>query len=303
MGEDRISDEQAQRIWRRAAELQVAAAERAEQRRRTLGGVREADGLSVGDVREAAVQAGIGEDFVVAAIAELESERDHARRPGRMLARSADKLLDHPPRMLHVTREIPAEPRSVFASMKRICPHPPFGLLLRDTRGGDLFVDGVLVFEVGAGPGLAFSRKLAAIDATRLFVTLRGTRDEPSRCDVTVRAPTGRLGLNVLLSGGLTAAGGGSGAAAGAAVGPALAAVVSAGGLFYAAVVGAAAIVTGVAAGGLVLSGYRALFDRAVDRANDAIESLIQAVAVDIRTHGVFSPRPRELAGGGIEPD
>lgn len=306
MSDGRIPEEQAQRIWRRAAELQAAAAERAELRRRavTAGTVLALDGLSVADVREAAVQAGIGDEFVQAAIAELENEQELKPRPGSLLASTADRLLDDPPHVLTVAREIAGRPDRVLESMQRIFPNPPFGLLLRDTRGAEMFVDGVLVFDVSSdGPRTSFQRKLGSGAVSRLFVTLRTVRDHPDRCEITVRAPVGRLGLNMFLSGGSTILGGGTGAAAGAAVGPTLAAVLGAGGLLYTSIIGAAAVVSGVAFGGLVLGGYRTFFQRGLRRATDGLESLVQAVIVDVRTQGAFTPTLRRGAPAGHRPD
>jgi len=303
MNGGRISEEQAQQIWRRAAELQAAAAERAELRRRavTAGTVLALDGLSMTDVREAAIQAGIGDEFVQAAIAELENEQELRPRPGSLLARTADRLLDDPPHVLTIAKEIAARPDRVLESMQRVFPNSPFDLLLRDTRGAEMFVDGVLVFDT-AGPGQmnSFRRKLASGAISRLFVTLRAVRDHPDRCEVTVRAPVGRLGLNVFGAGGSTIFGGGTGAVAGAAAGPSLAAVIGAGGLLYTSIIGAAAVISGVAFGGLALGGYRVYLEHGIRRATDGLDSLVQALAVDVRTQGAFTPGRRH---GSAAPD
>jgi hypothetical protein len=75
--------------------------------------------------------------------------------------------------------------------------------------------------------------------------------------------------------------------------------VLGAGGLIYTGVIGAAAIVTGLSAGTLVLSGYRALHARALAGATDALESLVQALAVDVRTRDVLAQRAsKELVSG-----
>ena len=300
MTEQRITEEQAQRIWRRAAELQAAAAERAEIRRRS--GVEAAwleEGLTVDDVRGAAVEAGIGDEFVEAAIAELESERELMPAAGSWLARAANRLLDGPPQVLSVSRELPASAEVVFEAMHRIFADSPFGLHLRDTRGVDLFTDGVFVFDTSGGMQTGFEKKLSGGGVHRLFVMLRRVRGGRDRCDVSIRAPAGRLGRGVMVSGGLTATAGGTGAAAGAAAGPSIASVLGAGGLIYTGVIGAAAIVTGLSAGTLVLSGYRALHARALAGATDALESLVQALAVDVRTRDVLTQRAsKELVSG-----
>ncbi len=292
----RLTEEQAQQIWRRAAELQVVAAERAEQRRRsvTAGTALAADGLAVSDVLQAAVEAGIGEEFVEAAIAEMENERDLRPRPGSLMAKAADKLLDDPPYVLAVTREMPGGPDATFEAMQRVFPNAPFHLLLSDTRGAELFVDGLLVFEASLdGSRTAFQRNLAAASVTRLFVTIRAMRERPERCEVAVRAPVGGIGASVVFSGGWTGIAGGTGAIAGAAAAPSVAGVIGATGLLFTSIMGGAAVVSGVAFGGLALSGYRAWRERALGRATDGLDGLVQALAVDVRTQGAFAPRPR----------
>jgi len=298
----RITEEQAQQIWRRAAELQAVAAERAEHRRRavTAGTVLAMDGLALADVREAAVAAGIGGEFVEAAIAEHENESELRPRPGSLMARVTDSLLDDPPQALTVTREVMGDPDTALDAMQRVLPNPPFSLLLRDTRGAELFVDGVFVFETSLGASrTAFQRRLAAAAATRLFIMVRPIRDEAGRCEVTIRAPVGGRAGAAVVTGGSTAVSGGIGAVAGAAAAPSMAALIGASGLLFTSIMGGAAVISGVAFGGLVLSGCRAFHQRVLHRATEALESLAQALAVDARTGGAFTShaRPDSTAG------
>ena len=65
---------------------------------------------------------------------------------------------------------------------------------------------------------------------------------------------------------------------------------------------GGVAVISGVAFGGLALSGYRALRDRSLSRATDALGGLVQALAVDVRTQGAFAPRVRTDTGTGRIP-
>lgn len=296
----RLTEEEAQHIWRRAAELQAVAAERAEQRRRavTAGTAFAAEGLAVSDVVEAAVEAGIGEEFVEAAMVELENEVESRPAPGSLMAKAADKLLDDPPYVLTVMREMMGGPDATFEAMQRIFPNAPFHLLLRDTRGAELFVDGVLVFETSMDAArTSFQRRLARARIPRLFVTVRGVRERPDRCEVTLRAPLGGLGSSVAISGSLTGILGGTGAVAGAAAAPSAAALIGATGLLFTTIMGSVAVISGVAFGGLTLSACRAWRERSARRATDALDSLVQALAVDVRTQGAFAPRPRVEPG------
>ena len=300
MSERRIPEEQAQRIWRRAAELQAAAAERAEHRKRVLtagADTAQPEGLALSDVEAAAVEAGIGAEFVQEAIAELEGESGLRPEPAGWVSRAASRVLGRPPRMIETSRIIPASPETLYVVMQRLLPNPPFGLILRDTLGTDLFEDGVFVFETDiVSPKTSFEWQVEFGDVKRLLMTLRRLPRQPDACEVTVRAPLGRLGLNLALSGSFTAAGGGGGAAAGAAVAPGLVNVLGLSGLLASAAFVGAAAITGVAAGGLVLTGYRALYRWGMRQGLRALESVLQALAVDVRTQGAFAPRAaREL--------
>ena len=306
MSDRRISEEQAQRIWRRAAELQATAAERAELRKRNALARPDdpaTDDLSLSDVEAAAVEAGIGSEFVHAAIAEVEGESAVQPNPGGWVSRTTARLLGQPPRILETSRVIAASPEEVYSSMQRIFPNPPFGLILRDTMGADLFTDGVLVFETEyAHARTSFEWQMEFGDVKRILVTMRRVPGRQDATEVTARAPLGRLGLNLTLCGGFTGAGGSGGAIAGAAVAPELIGALGAGGILASAVVAASAVITGVAAGGLVLAGYRALYRWGMRHGLTGIESLLQALAVDIRTHGAFAPRVLQPPGPGALP-
>jgi hypothetical protein len=307
MSERRFNDQQAQRIWRRAAELQAAAAERAELRRRhTLTAGDEppsTDELSFQDVESAAVEAGISAEFVQTAIAEIEGEAALQPAPDSWVSRAASRFLARPPRVIEASRIIADSPRAVLEAMQRIFPNPPFGLILRDTLGDDLFTDVVFVFETDiAAARTTFEWQLELGDVKRILATLRPVPGRPDACEVTLRSPLGRLGLNLVLGSGFTTAGSGGGAAAGAAVAPEFISLIGASGMLATAIIGATALVTGLAAGGLVMSGYRWLYRWGMRQGHAGLESLLQALTVDVRTRGAFAPRPlRELPGRGAE--
>jgi hypothetical protein len=301
MSERRIPEEQAQRIWRRAAELQAAAAERAELRKRTAllanPDSNQPEDLALLDVEAAAVEAGIGAEFVQEAIAEMDSVAAVQPAPSGWISRTADRVLGRPPRVIETSRTIAASPETIYGVMQKIFPNPPFSLLLRDTLGTDLFTDGVFVFETDITSAKStFDWQMEFGDIKRILVTLRPVSDRNDACEVTIRAPLGRLGLNLALSGGFTTASGTGGAIAGAAVAPSLTGLLGlAGGLATVAAVGSA-MVTGIAAGGLVLAGYRALYRWGMRQGLAGLETLLQAIVVDVRTRGAFTPRTaREL--------
>jgi hypothetical protein len=300
MPERRIPEEQAQRIWRRAAELQAAAAERAEYRKRALVAGTESeqpDGLALTDVEAAAVEAGIGAEFVQEAIAELDGESQLQPEPTSWVSRIAARMLGRPPRVIETSRIIPASPETVYGVMQRLLPNPPFGLILRDTLGADLFEDGVFVFETDiVSARTSFEWQMEFGDVKRIHMTLRRVPGQANACEVTARAPLGRLGLNLALSGGFTAAGGGGGAAAGAAVAPGFINLLGITGALGTAAFAGVAAITGVAAGGIVLAGYRGLYRWGMGQGLKGLESVLQALAVDVRTQGAFAPRAaREL--------
>ena len=74
----RLSEEMAERLWKRAAELQADAARRLESKSRTEAHLElvESDdsGYALEHVRQAAVEAGISTEFVEAALTELKTE-------------------------------------------------------------------------------------------------------------------------------------------------------------------------------------------------------------------------------------
>jgi hypothetical protein len=180
----------------------------------------------------------------------------------------------------------------VLDAMQRIFPNHPFNLVLRDTVGSNAFTDGVYVFETNiATPTANFGWQVEFADIKRIFVTIRQLPGRDDACEVTVRAPLGRLGLNLILGGGFSTLGGGAGAAAGAAVAPGLVSLLGVAGILGAVVMGATAMVTGIASGGLVLGGYRALYRWGMRQGESALESLLQSLTVDVRTRGAFAPR------------
>ncbi|MCI0435871.1 MAG: hypothetical protein L0271_19845 [Gemmatimonadetes bacterium] len=303
MGRDpdrELTQEQAERVWRRAAELQAAAAERVEERMRLAAGRTEAapgDGLRLSDVRDAAVEAGIADEFVQLALAEADADATIRPGHGGRMDRLAERFLGHPPDAVEISRTILAAVETVYESMQRTFPNPPFGLSLVDTRGADLFVDGVLVFASAASLDSGFHWELNLGDVKQIFVMLRRGADAGSS-ELVLRAPLTRRRLNLGLGSTFTAMTGSGGAVAGGAVGSVIATGVGAGAIATIAAILAPAVYLGAVGAAVGVYGYRRAYRWGMKQARNALESLAQAIAVDVRTQGAFGrraiPRPAD---------
>jgi len=284
-----ISPEEADAVWQRAARLQAEAARLMEDRSRQLAAGAVADegasadgGFRVGDVRAAAVEAGIAPEFVALALAESSSpDADGPASPrGDALA---GRLLGTDLRSLEVVRAIAGSPAQVYEAMKRVLPAAPFLLTLSDSVG-DPMGGGVMVFDV---PGITatgvsgFAYNAYAVDVKHLRFVLRrapvGTGCELS-VGADLRRSVRRNGVVALVSGGL---GVGGGAALGGAAGLGFLA------LGALAVLPAAA---GAAALGAVGAfGYGRLYRWYVKKLVADLEKLLRAVDVNARTDGAFA--------------
>ena len=90
-----LNEDEAARVWHRAAHLQAEAARKAEalaeDGAREEEDVSPIEGYAISQVRSAALSVGIGDEFVDAALADLRTERDgawHARCSGTPRTRS-----------------------------------------------------------------------------------------------------------------------------------------------------------------------------------------------------------------------
>lgn len=305
--ENRISEEQARALWRRAAELQAEAARRLEERSRQLApqgqaaDTAEVEGYRLDDVRAAAEEAGISPEFVDHALVEARSQalaEGAQPRPSAM----ATRFLGHPPLTLEVSRLVHAPAEEVYAAMQRILPGRPFRLNLVDHHGTDPLDGGVLVFKTPAysytptNTDQSFAYEMALADIKQLLFSLRRLDTNPPATELTVRASLTHSHKLTLWVGGsvsgvlasLSGVGGGFlGAAAGAALGI--------GGL----AVGAAAAAF-LAGGAAAMMGWRGLYRYGLRRGEKAIRNLIGSIAVDVETGGGFSspkPLPNPLRG------
>jgi hypothetical protein len=263
-----LSEEEAARLWGRAAQLQAEAAGRVETPEVT-DGLLPPPGFALTTVRSAAVEAGIANEYVDAALADLRAERALPKvKKGNSLAR---KFLDHPPESLSVRRVVEATPQEVLSSMEAVFPADPFRLILTDQQG-DPLDRGVLVFDMQAASsvllqgGFAFETREAGL--RQVFVSLRSIEGSSSSCEMNIHSPVTSqnlgLGIGLFLSTIAAGAGGFVFAGLGVAVG-----------------IGPVAGIGGILLGGaLGVKGYRALYRYALRRGKKALDGLIGAVAV-----------------------
>ncbi len=273
-----LSEEEAARFWQRAAQLQAEAAQKAEAPGSEDADVAPPEGYALAHVRSAALEAGISEEFMDAALADLRAERALPRKKKRWgLARW---ILKHPSETITVRCVIEASPGEVLSAMQDIFPREPYRLSLTDQKG-DLLNGGVLVFDIqgfggtGMPEGLARDASWSAL--RKVLVSLRPIEGTTPSCEVTLRGPvawsygmdvfqaffaTGFAGVPAILLGVL-----GFGLANVPEGGPltALAAILIAGG--------------GLAGGGLGVKAYRALYRVGIHRARTALEGLLGAIA------------------------
>lgn len=290
----RLSDEEARRLWQRAAELQADASRVLEERSKDLARRDDGDaggGYSVEHVRQAAVEAGISSEFVEMA---LEERTDGtAAKPTRFQRIMLGK--ERPPLMARRTYDHPAA--DVFAAMQRVLP--ALALNLVDTRGGDPLEGGWMHFELRSSGFSQTDRVTFDLyqwaDVRELHVRLLPLGEE--RCEVTIRAPldySRKISSRVFaviapVSGGLVAA----------ISGGVLTAVVGGLGL---APVAATLLLAGGAAGGFgagtvgTLAGLRRLSKSGWRKGQSALERILASFETDVRTGGAFritGPPPR----------
>ena len=269
-----LSEQEAARLWERAAQLQAEAAVRVAPPA-VHDAARVSSGYALEHVRSAAQEAGIATEFVDAALADFRVER--ARPPVVKSNSLARRFLNNPPDAITARRVIEATPQEVLSAMEAVFPDEPFRLTLTDQQG-DPLDQGVLVFDMQAANsvllqgGFAFETREAGL--RQVFVSLRSIEGSASSCEMTVHSPVTShnlgLGIGLMLSALAAGVGGLALGALGVAIG-----------------VGPIGAVAGVLVGaGLGVKGYRALYHYALRRGRKALEGLGGAVAV--RAKGVW---------------
>src|SRR5262245_36653719 len=122
----RLTEEEAQQIWVRAAELQAAAAEASSKRRALPSEATREAGYDLTQVRAAASDVGIAPEFVAVALAELEDRAGAGVAPAD---RWADRVAGSTDRALVVIRRIEAPAETVHGAMRRVLERHRFSLI------------------------------------------------------------------------------------------------------------------------------------------------------------------------------
>ncbi|MCG6955976.1 MAG: hypothetical protein LJF04_08285, partial [Gemmatimonadetes bacterium] len=234
------------------------------------------EGYALTHVRAAASEAGIGEHFVEAALAEVHADRaTQLASPGRR--RFSRWLLGNPPESLTARRVIRTSPGEILQAMERILPEEPYALTLQE-RLGDAGAGGTLVFDIqGVGftshgtPG--FKGDASFADMRQVYVTLASLPGASPRTEVTLRSPVAwAFRLNAGLSGGLSTLAGGITLLLSGAIGSGLA--------FLGPMGFALLVAAGGAAGGLgAFAGMRAIYRYGLMRGTRALDALLATVA------------------------
>lgn len=267
----RITDDEAKRLWQRAAELQEES-ERAASR--ALNAPAEDTRLSLEHVTLAAEGAGINPTFVLMALAEQQlpdaSEIRRESRQARWL-RGLVSDIDS----IEVSRLVRAPAETVISALKVVAEKPAFNLLLENTVGvTDDPADRVLVFRAQYGHS-EFGRATNMADIRVLVVSFRVVE---GGTHVRARAPLFRRGTNLTLAGITTALGGVGGSWSGWSL-----AALAAGALGLGA--GSALLIPAgigaLAGGALGLGGFRSLYHALVRHGHGAIATFLSSVALE----------------------
>jgi len=280
---ENLSEQEALRLWQRAAQLQADAARRAEARAAGEDGEpgtavarRDADGYALAHVRAAALEAGISEEFVDAALAELRADRAMAAAGPASRQRISAWVLDHPSEAVEARRVVRADAQAVLAAMEELLPLDPYSLILRD-RLGDPANGGTLVFDIqGVGftvTGAGFKGDASFADLREVYATLVPLPGQPVRTELVLRSPVAwARRINATLVGGLSGLGGFLGSSAGFAAGAALSVL----GPAFAGVALAVGLVGGAR---LTLGACRTLHHYGLRRGAKALEGAAATVA------------------------
>ncbi len=280
MNDDRrFSDDEAAAALKRAAQLQVEAAERVEHA--TDGDALRRQGFARQELVEAAREAGIDARYVALALREQESlETPEARTKLQTSDATLMRWLGTRRRSISVSRVIEAEGAAVLEACCQTFESQEFGLSLAGTSDAHPLDGGMLEFKM---PRLrdvvAFKSsytelalRLEQLEMWTLWVTFR---PHGERTEIIVQGDL-RPGAHANLRfaqwstgvSGVLGAVAGSGAAIGAGLVASLA--------FLPGLMGAAIV------GGLVVGGYRAMYRSVLRKTEVVLETLLQAVATRI---------------------
>ena len=298
MPSSHLSEQEAKRLWARAAQLQEEARAHAAEPGLPVPAAEgnHASGYALEHVREAAAEAGIDGRFFDAAFEEAQAG---VRVPGPTFDRLITRFLGPGARVLEARRLVSAPPQVVLDAIHAVFTSDQCKLILLDQVGGHPLEGGALVFKAAkydyttpVGSAVMWS------DIREFIVRLRPV--DVGKTEVDVRCPLEHarklnFGVGSLLNGLASLGGGGAAAAAAAALG--LAVPVLAG----------AAVAGGAGAWLLGKRGYRAMYRYSLSKGEEGMQALLRqlSVYVETRSHRVGpSPSPAEppeaLQGDGL---
>jgi hypothetical protein len=208
----RISDDEAKRLWQRAAELQDEAERSASASPHALPV--DDTHLSLAHVAEAAEGVGIRPSFVLLAMAErqLPDAEDIRREAWRARwLRSAVSDVD----AIEVTKVVRGSPRTLLAAVRAVAAQPAFNMLPESTVGtAEDPCDSILVYRLQGGSS-QFNGTLDFADVRVLLVAITAVAEGTQ---LRVRAPLFRRGVNLSAAGVATVLGGIGGSWSGSAL-------------------------------------------------------------------------------------
>jgi hypothetical protein len=259
---DRISEEAARSIWRRAAQLQAEAERRLEESHRlpaTTGrDVSRTDGLHPDDVRAAGEEAGISPEFVQIALAEASVSTGPSSIMSGSDALGARLFLGATRHTIEASATVRGGVDLVSAAALQVFTGHPCLLQAGEVAelpswSGRVIIFNVSKYDWGATANPPFVEKAAAIGLKQLHVAVRPLQGETATCEVVVAGDL-QPGMrkywrwSAVTSVGATAAGGVAGLG--------FAATAVAGAILIVPAVLGAAVFSGASVGAWVL-GYR----------------------------------------------
>ena len=278
-----FSDPEAALALRRAAQLQLEAAERAE-RSAALGADASRDeGYGRQELLQAAREAGIEPQFVEVALAELGPQERALATLDEATERAATRWLGTKRRSISVSRVIEGSPEDVWAALATVTESEAWGLRLTGSRGGHPVEGGVANFAMMRLTEMVQQRRtytqlcyrMEQLEAWSLRATLR---DLGGRTEVTVYVDL-REGVLANLKWARITTWLGSMAGGGAGFGLGLVAGFVAGGAF--------ALVGGIAAAGMVSGSWRWAYRRAADQLGGILDQMLVEVQERVRRNAL----------------
>ena len=307
-----LSSDEAGAVWRRAAQLQLDAAQQLEERSAgsaLASALREADALApsgyrVRDVEAAAVEAGISRQHVALALAELAAQGlDPVAPLAPWKERLALSVLRSPARSLSASRTMRAAPKAVLSAVGQILQAYPFSLVLRDTVGGHPLDGGLIVFDLptpsaGQLSGGTYNWMYTRYNcyATQLRASLRRAAEAGEMTELTLSIDVqAGWGKNLRETAWITGVVGAMGGAGGAALG------INA--LAISGIALALPIAAGLAiGGGLIMAGMGPVYRWGLRKVKAELEAALSAIEGSVKSQDLFGagpPPPPPLPSGG----